>query len=313
MDPELMGRYQNALNRLPEEVRSKLKINSAFRDPNDPEIQRMYQEWLAGPRTKPMADPRLSKHGRGKAFDTQLGNLNSEERELVSNAFRRSGLRAPVRSEGFGDSHTHIELDPNYQGEPAGPIFRDRLQKEVESRRLSRTQTQQANTTTVANTVSQVQQNDQIPPAFAYGGEMQTDATQLTAVPLDKRDNMAVMDEQGKVQFTMNDSERVTLKDGKAKIETEEKVKSEEIAPIQSSMQEREIERSQQEVNRQETSQNPSNFILSPPENNNMPNMAREISTTTDDVFKSPSFQRAMLERQFLKDESAIGGDHFTP
>lgn len=147
MNPEMLGRYHRAMQELPPELRSKIQITSANRDPDDPRIQALYARWLAGDRRTPMADPRRSNHGRGGALDVQLGHLSNEERRLVAQTMRRNGLTAPVRREGFHDRHTHLEIDRNYRGEPAGPAFQQRIQEEKD--RLAAQREQRVGTTNV--------------------------------------------------------------------------------------------------------------------------------------------------------------------
>jgi hypothetical protein len=147
MNPEMLGRYHRAMQQLPPELRSKIQITSANRDPDDPRIQALYARWLAGDRRIPMADPRRSNHGRGGALDVQLGHLSNEERRLVAQTMRSNGLIAPVRREGFHNRHTHLEIDRNYRGEPAGPAFQQRIQEEKD--RLAAQREQRVGTTNV--------------------------------------------------------------------------------------------------------------------------------------------------------------------
>jgi hypothetical protein len=160
-------------------------------------------------------------------------------------------------------------------------------------------------------------------PALSYGGEVQTDAKELTAVPmgeprtdvaapLDRRDNMAVIDEKGQTQFTINDNETVSLKNGKAEVQTEEMIKSDEIKPIQDSLKREERENEKEQSNRLEMvrSQSQTDNQIN---DTNMQNINDSAVSATDELFKSPSFTRAMKERHFMKDESPMGGNHFSP
>lgn len=159
--------------------------------------------------------------------------------------------------------------------------------------------------------------------ALSYGGEVQTDASQLTAIPMDqprtdvnapidRRDNMAVVDEKGQTQFTMNDSETVSLKNGKAEVQTEEMIKSDEVKPIQDNLkrEERQNEREQAERLEMIRNQPQMNDLFN---DTNMQNVNDAAVSATDELFNSPSFSRAMKERYFLKDESPMGGNHFSP
>jgi GH24 family phage-related lysozyme (muramidase) len=335
MDAELMGRYQNALNRLPEDVRNRLRINSAFRDPNDPEIQRMYQQWLAGPRTTPMADPRFSKHGMGKAFDIQLNNLSREERDLVTREFRRSGLRAPVGGEGFSDRHTHVEVDPNYQGEPAAASFRQRLQQEIDSRRAARTPSQATApalpsiTGAPAGATSQETERPQVPaepsqatapalPALALGGEVKTEAQQLQSYAINKsrqrRDDMVVA-EGAQPLFTMNSEEEMKFNPATGKVsvnpspqglKTDPETLLQKLEPPKEAVETQQKEITRDIQDNREKSQQP--VILQSPAT-----PANSYDSILDNTLEkmSPSFQRAVARSRFLNSgDSILGGNY---
>lgn len=181
MNPEMLGRYHRAMQQLPPELRSKIQITSANRDPDDPRIQALYQRWLAGDRRTPMADPRRSRHGRGAALDVQLGHLSNEERRMVERAMRSSGLTAPVRREGFNDRHTHLEIDRNYGGESAGPAFTQRLQEERD--RLAREREERAAQSSNNSTVTGVQTAPQPIPAANTSPSVPEQAPRPQAAP----------------------------------------------------------------------------------------------------------------------------------
>ena len=303
MDPELLGRYHKSIQQLPEEIRSKLKITSAFRDPNSPEIQKMYQDWLNNPdpNKKPMANPAFSKHGRGEALDlVGTSTLSREERQLVERTFRTNGLSAPVSREGFGDSHAHVEKDYNYQGPSAASYIQNIVDQRLAE--FGRTQEQKV-------------------AGFAYGGEMQTDAKELNAIPLDqprtdmavpidKRDNMAVVDETGKTQFTMNDKEQASLQDGKVEVKTREQNRAEEVEPRSQQLESdnRQREEQQKQVTREMAQGSLSAAVA---EDNTISRLNQEMAGATEELFKTPSFRRAMAQRHGMKDQDATG-DHFS-
>lgn len=158
-------------------------------------------------------------------------------------------------------------------------------------------------------------------PGFALGGEIQTDAKELNAVPLeqprtdmavpiDKRDNMAVVDEKGQTQFTMNDKEQASLQDGKVEVKTKEQNRAEDVEPRSQRMENenRQREEQQKEISREI---NQANLSAAVSDDNTISRLNQEMAGATDELFKTPSFRRAMAQRHGIKDQDATG-DHFS-
>lgn len=334
MNPELLGRYHNAIQQLPEELRSKLKITSAFRDPEDPRIQQMYDQWRAGPRNRPMADPRFSRHGMGSALDIQLGHLSEEERKAVTRAFKGSGLAAPVRREGFNDSHTHLELDQNFQGESAAARFNERMQQEVERRREARTQVNQtavaaqpgAAAPVAPQTPPQPQASTQDAvttginqsaveatpiPVRAKGGDVNVNADEIKAMPIGglKGDNSVVVDENSNPLFTMNtkdESASYNPKTGDVSVKT--KADSEGLMETNKLSNTVDVGST---IDREQPLQNQGFVAQGVQQNRNSPSSLNVVANLTEKFIKDPSFERAMAKTRFSNTgDSALGG-HF--
>jgi len=172
----------------------------------------------------------------------------------------------------------------------------------------------------VAAAPQTAEESTQPVPGFAYGGEMQTDAKELNAVPLDqprtdmavpidKRDNMAVVDETGKTQFTMNDKEQASLGEGKVEVKTREQSRADELEPRIRQMEQNEQVREQEKKRAEREASQPS-IIADDMNNNNIQRMNQDMAGATDELFKTPSFRRAMANRHGIKDQDATG-DHF--
>jgi murein DD-endopeptidase MepM/ murein hydrolase activator NlpD len=173
----------------------------------------------------------------------------------------------------------------------------------------------------VAAAPQTAEESTQPVPGFAYGGEMQTDAKELNAVPLDqprtdmavpidKRDNMAVVDETGKTQFTMNDKEQASLGEGKVEVKTREQSRADELEPRIRQMEQNEQVREQEKKRAEREASQPS-IIADDMNNNNIQRMNQDMAGATDELFKTPSFRRAMANRHGIKDQDATG-DHFS-
>lgn len=316
---------QRAVNMRPDAINAKVRFANFARESGvDPVITSTYR---APTHQIEIAKATPGAHSQGRAFDVRTSGMTSEQVAEQIRALKRAGVNRIL----LEPDHIHAEVRDdggfaikNYKGgnpaltlqqaqEAASTVKHADYDPEEEKKKV---ESEKQKTEEKQATKQEPEKTDIVPegtPAFAYGGEMQTDASQLTAVPLDKRDNMAVLDESGKVQFTMNDKERVSLKDGKAKVETEEKVRSEDIKPLQETMKDLESTQRQDDMNRQREIANPNNFLTGDPNETNMMNIANEGASSTENMFKTPSFQRAMLERHFLKDESPMGGNHFSP
>ena len=282
------------------------KITSTYRDPNHP-IER--------------AKRTPGAHSRGEAIDVRTEGFSTEQIQQKVASLKRAGFNY-VLLEG-NPPHIHAEIREGRdfeiknlnRGNPsisleqaqqaaAGAKFRD----------FDETQPQAQ---------QQAQSETPLTPALSYGGEVQTDAKELTAVPmgqartdvaapLDRRDNMAVIDEKGQTQFTINDNETVSLKNGRAEVQTEEMIKSDEIKPIQDSLKREERENEKEQANRLEMvrSQAQTDNQIN---DTNMQNINDSAVSATEELFRTPSFTRAMKERHFMKDESPMGGNHFSP
>ena len=173
----------------------------------------------------------------------------------------------------------------------------------------------------VAAAPQTAEESTQPVPGFAYGGEMQTDAKELNtvpldqprtdmAVPIDRRDNMAVVDETGKTQFTMNDKEQASLGDGKVEVKTREQNRAEDVEPRSQRLESdnRQREEQQKQITRDMAQANLSAAVN---EDNTISRLNQEMAGATEELFKTPSFRRAMAQRHGIKDQDATG-DHFS-
>jgi murein DD-endopeptidase MepM/ murein hydrolase activator NlpD len=173
----------------------------------------------------------------------------------------------------------------------------------------------------VAAAPQTAEESTQPVPGFAYGGEMQTDAKELNAVPLDqprtdmavpidRRDNMAVVDETGKTQFTMNDKEQASLGEGKVEVKTREQNRAEDVEPRSQRLESdnRQREEDQKKITRDMAQANLSAAVN---EDNTISRLNQEMAGATEELFKTPSFRRAMAQRHGMKDQDATG-DHFS-
>jgi hypothetical protein len=350
MDPELLGRYHRAVQQLPSELRSKLKITSAFRDPNDPEIQAMYEAWKRNPdpNKKPMADPRRSKHGQGRALDIQLGHLSDEERRMVENSFRGSGLKAPVRSEGFRDSHTHIEPDEAYQGESAAASYQQRMQALIQQRKeqIQTARQERSNPSTTTNQAAvaaepgqqapqqQAPQQQSATPAVgatpvnqaalapeaevtpisvnAKGGTENVNADEIKALPIGgtKGDNSVVVDNNANPLFTMNTKRESAAYDpDSGQVSVKPKTDGDSLKEPEKQLSETSNQTST--VRDNEPMQNQGFATQSI-----VPNRYADPGTSlardlTDKVIKDPSFERAVGRSRFVNTGDPVMGGHF--
>jgi len=201
MNPAFLQSYRNAIKNLPPELAEKIQITSAFRDPNDPEIIQMYEDWKIKPDPKkPMSDPRTSQHGKGNAFDITFGNLSKKERDLVVGELQRAGFIAPVKTERWYDSHTHLQLDPNITEEQRLNLANDYIRDKQESitkltTPSATTETAPAETTTPsANNIENIssqpapsasgaETQSQQPAPSASGAETQSQSTATPKTP----------------------------------------------------------------------------------------------------------------------------------
>jgi tetrahydromethanopterin S-methyltransferase subunit G len=295
MNPELMGRYHNAIQSLPPEIRQKIQVSSAYRDPNDPAHRAEYERRQRTPGSSPMADPRVSRHGAGEvgnALDTVLGNLSNEERKIASDAFRRNGLRAPVSREGFNDSHTHLELDPAFEGEPAGQRFSQTVQDRRQRLAAERTASQSTVEGQPAEQRSSQppQQETPAPRILHSGGQYNTKEDELL-VTNPKTGGVEAVVQRGENVSMPENTDDVKVQ-SRTQAMTSQRTNAEELKPTnQSIIRDDLIEQNAEryEIARQTIPNNPA-------ENSAMPNIKQEIAQASEDIMQYSSSAKRAFE-----------------
>lgn len=152
-------------------------------------------------------------------------------------------------------------------------------------------------------------------PSMPDGGEMQTDADQLQVYALDKnklqRDDSIALDGDGKPQFTMNSKESMKFDPNTGKVEVDNGSKGYKNDPNQLGPEpqptqfEKSIEERNVPVQTQAVQALPTTSVDS-----GSHNTMYESVSLTENVFKTPSFERAVARSRFQNSgDPALGGN----
>jgi len=162
----------------------------------------------------------------------------------------------------------------------------------------------------------QAQAQTETVPNMADGGEMQTDADQLQVYALDKnklqRDDSIALDGDGKPQFTMNSKESMKFDPNTGKVEVDNGAKGLKNDPnkLGPEQQQTQSEKNIEERNVPIQTQPVQPLPTSTPDNGSH-NSMNESVILTENIFKSPSFERAVARTRFQNTGDATLGGHF--
>lgn len=162
---------------------------------------------------------------------------------------------------------------------------------------------------------AQAQTETQPVPSMPDGGEMQTDADQLQVYALDKnklhRDDSIALDGEGKPQFTMNSKESMKFDPNTGTVEVDNGAKGLKNDPnkLGPEQQQSKSEKTIEERSVAQPTQQQSQPL--PTSTDTGHNSMYESVNLTENVFKTPSFERAVARSRFQNSgEPALGG-HF--
>ena len=163
---------------------------------------------------------------------------------------------------------------------------------------------------------AQAQAQTEPVPNMADGGEMETDADQLQVYALDKnklqRDDSIALDGDGKPQFTMNSKESMKFDPNTGKVEVDNGSKGYKNDPKQLGPEPQQQTQSEKSIDE--------NSIQQPtqPQAQPMPtstdtghNTMYESVSLTENIFKTPSFERAIARTRFQNSGDTALGGHF--
>lgn len=312
MNPELKARIAAAIADLPENMRNGVTIGSGYRDPNDPRIQQLYKAHKASGSTRPMADPHSSHHGRnegeGGAADLEGLPKDRESVKLIEEAFRKHGLHAPVGGEGFSDNgmpHIQMMKGVTKTSRYYQPETEQQAEAPVEPR-----QEQQAVAPVEPEPVS----------SMPDGGDLQTDTESLSVYQMDKnklqRDDSIALDDGGKPVFTMNSKESMKFDPNTGKVEVDNGSKGLRNDPNKLGPAPEPTARDRHEEKVVQTTGPAAAAARAegpPPQSSTQSSydLSSATMSMTDNMFKSPSFERAIARTRFHNSGDAALGGHF--
>ena len=162
----------------------------------------------------------------------------------------------------------------------------------------------------------QVQAETPSVPSMPDGGEMQTDADKLQVYALDKnklqRDDSIAFDGDGKPQFTMNSKESMKFDPNTGKVEVDNGSKGYKNDPNQlgPESQQTQFEKSIEEKNVPMQTQAVQSLPTTSVDSGSHNSMYESVGLT-ENVFKSPSFERAVARSRFQNSGDPALGGHF--
>lgn len=160
------------------------------------------------------------------------------------------------------------------------------------------------------------QQVAEVIPTMPDGGEMTTDADQLQVYALDKnklqRDDSIALDGNGKPQFTMNSKESMKFDPNTGRVEVDNGSRGYRNDPNQLGPEQRQSqsqkaleERSVPQPTQPQAPPMPTTSV-----DNGSHNSMYESVNLTQNIFKTPSFERAMARSRFHNTgDAALGGN----
>ena len=154
-------------------------------------------------------------------------------------------------------------------------------------------------------------------PSMPDGGEMQTDADKLQVYALDKnklqRDDSIAFDGDGKPQFTMNSKESMKFDPNTGKVEVDNGAKGLKNDPNQLGPEPKQTqsEKTLEERNVPQATQPQAPPLPTSSTDNGGHNSMYESVSLTENVFKSPSFERAIARTRFQNSGDPALGGHF--
>ena len=154
-------------------------------------------------------------------------------------------------------------------------------------------------------------------PSKPDGGEIQTDADQLQVYALDKnklqRDDSIALDGDGKPQFTMNSKESMKFDPNTGRVEIDNGSKGYRNDPNQLGPEQRQTQAENRIEERSipQPTQPQAPAMPTTSSDNGSHNTMYESVTLTQNIFKSPSFERAMARSRFHNTGDATLGGHF--
>jgi lysophospholipase L1-like esterase len=163
----------------------------------------------------------------------------------------------------------------------------------------------------------QAQTETQPVPSMPDGGEMETSADQLQVYALDKnklqRDDSIALDGDGKPQFTMNSKESMKFDPNTGKVEVDNGAKGYKNDPnkLGPESQQSQSEKTLEERSVPQATQPQAPVLPTSSNDSGGHNSMYESVNLTQNIFKSPSFERAVARTRFQNTGDTTLGGHF--
>ena len=163
----------------------------------------------------------------------------------------------------------------------------------------------------------QAQTQTETVPSMPDGGEMETSADQLQVYALDKnklqRDDSIALDGDGKPQFTMNSKESMKFDPNTGKVEVDNGAKGYKNDPnkLGPESQQSQSEKTLEERSVPQATQPQAPVLPTSSNDSGGHNSMYESVNLTQNIFKSPSFERAVARTRFQNTGDTTLGGHF--
>ena len=163
----------------------------------------------------------------------------------------------------------------------------------------------------------QAQTQTETVPSMPDGGEMETSADQLQVYALDKnklqRDDSIALDGDGKPQFTMNSKESMKFDPNTGKVEVDNGAKGYKNDPnkLGPESQQSQSEKTLVERSVPQATQPQAPVLPTSSNDSGGHNSMYESVNLTQNIFKSPSFERAVARTRFQNTGDTTLGGHF--
>jgi hypothetical protein len=328
---QLSPDMQGALNKFQEFAPEGTTITSTYRSPEH-EIERRKP---GGP----------GAHSRGSAVDVRTGGKSREELQQTIQALKRAGF-TKILLEG---DHIHAEVNPGQsfhisnlgQGNPnidlrsahdaaslvayneelpGQQLDRERPKPPAQAKteptlapsEVTATQEQQPNKPERISSYTPAEQLlvDRTVSVFAEGGSKSINSDQIKAMPIKsiKGDNSVVVDKSNNPLFTMNTKEEQAVYNPKTRqvdVQPLSKTNPDALGEKQTTETMSDTENTPLKENQQQPTIQPTM-----PESSSVRSSDTSL-TITDDIFKDPSFRRAIGKTRFVDTGDAALGGHF--